>query len=312
MNMESSQLWKHLSQELFNNVGDDFLSNFREPGKANNRLAAWDPFDGTMRFFKFLLFNQCKAKPDEFFDNYQRLGNTLIGNPVTIKVIRRGMPIDVNLDHFFSIEEFSFLAENIDLADVGYVIEIGAGFGRTAHALLKLNSAIETYTIIDLPNVLKLSSLYLKAVLNEREFAKLQFIDALGLADSKELPYGASDLVINIDSYQEMKPEVIDFYMDSVAGKARFFYSKNAIGKYRPETIGLPSGLETDKNDIFQLGRSREIIDIFCNAELEAARMRHMDAYRPSALFRVIADAPLDVFPYYHNTLYARNRGPAT
>ncbi len=310
--MESSQLWNHLSQELFNNVGDDFLSNFREPGKANNRLAAWDPFDGTMRFFKFLLFNQCKAKPDEFFDNYQRLGNTLIGNPVTIRVVRRGMPIDVNLDHFFSIEEFSFLAKNIGLADVRHVIEIGAGFGRTAHALLKLSNAVETYTIIDLPNVLKLSSLYLKAVLNERELAKLKFVDALGLADNKELPCGTADLVINIDSYQEMKPEVIDFYMDNIAGNARFFYSKNAIGKYRPETIGLQSSLEAEKNDIFQLGRSREIIDIFCNAELEAARIRHMDAYRPSALFRVIAEAPLDVFPYYHNTLYARNRGQAT
>ncbi|MBE7423370.1 MAG: hypothetical protein POELPBGB_04142 [Bacteroidia bacterium] len=309
--MESSQLWKHLSQELFNNVGDDFLSNFREPGKANNRLAAWDPFDGTMRFFKFLLFNQCKAKPDEFFNNYQKLGNTLIGNPVTIRVVRRGTSVDVNLDHFFSIEEFSFLAENIDLTGVGCVIEIGAGFGRTAHALLKLSNAIETYTIIDLPNVLKLSSLYLKAVLDDREFAKLKFIDALGLADNRELPCGAADLVINIDSYQEMKPEVIDFYMDNVASQARFFYSKNAIGKYRPETIGLPNGREAEANEIFQLGRSREIIDIFCNSELEAARSRHIDAYRPSALFRVIAEAPLDVFPYYHNTLYARNNGRA-
>jgi len=311
MNMESSQLWKQLSQELFHNIGDDFLRNFREPGKANNRLAAWDPFDGTMRFFKFLLFNQCKAKPDVFFEHYRRLGDTQIGNPVTIRVVRQGLPVDVNLDHFFSIEEFSFLAENIDLAEIGHVIEIGAGFGRTAHALLKLCSTVETYTIIDLPNVLKLSSLYLEAVLDEREFAKLKFVDAMEIVDSKALNRGAADLVINIDSYQEMKPEVIDFYMNNIASHARFFYSKNAIGKYRPETIGLPSGLEAEPNEIFQLGRSREIIDIFCNSELEVARTRHMDAYRPSALFRVIAEAPLDVFPYYHNTLYARNYGQA-
>jgi len=309
--MESSQLWKQLSQELFHNIGDDFLRNFREPGKANNRLAAWDPFDGTMRFFKFLLFNQCKAKPDVFFEHYRRLGDTQIGNPVTIRVVRQGLPVDVNLDHFFSIEEFSFLAENIDLAEIGHVIEIGAGFGRTAHALLKLCSTVETYTIIDLPNVLKLSSLYLEAVLDEREFAKLKFVDAMEIVDSKALNRGAADLVINIDSYQEMKPEVIDFYMNNIASHARFFYSKNAIGKYRPETIGLPSGLEAEPNEIFQLGRSREIIDIFCNSELEVARTRHMDAYRPSALFRVIAEAPLDVFPYYHNTLYARNYGQA-
>ncbi|MCC6658319.1 MAG: putative sugar O-methyltransferase [Rhodocyclaceae bacterium] len=309
--MESSQLWKQLSQELFHNVGDDFLRNFREPGKANNRLAAWDPFDGTMRFFKFLLFNQCKAKPDAFFEHYRRLGDTQIGNPVTIRVVRQGMPVDVNLDHFFSIEEFSFLAENIDLAEIGHVIEIGAGFGRTAHALLKLCSTVETYTIIDLPNVLKLSSLYLEAVLDEQEFAKLKFVDAMGIADSKALNCGAADLVINIDSFQEMKPEVIDFYMNNIASHARFFYSKNAIGKYRPETIGLPSSLEAETNEIFQLGRSREIIDIFCNSELEVARTRHMDAYRPSAFFRVIGEAPLDVFPYYHNTLYARNYGQA-
>jgi len=311
MKMESSQLWKNLSQELFHNVGDDFLRNFREPGMANNRLAAWDPFDGTMRFFKFLLYNQCKAKPDLFFEQYQRLGNTLLGNPVTIRVVRQGMSVDVNLDHFFSVEEFSFLAENINLAEVRQIVEIGAGFGRTAHALLKLCSTVETYTIIDLPNVLKLSSLYLKAVLDDREFVKLNFVNALEIANTNALNCSSADLVINIDSYQEMKPEVIDFYMDNVASHASYFYSKNAVGKYRPETIGLPNGPEAETNEIFQLGRSREIIDIFCNSELEVARTRHIDAYRPSAHFRVIAEAPLDVFPYYHNTLYAQDNGLA-
>ena len=237
--MEVSQLWKQLSQELFLNVESGFLRDFREPGKANSRLAAWDPADTTMRFFKFLLYNQCKVKPDSFFRLYGQIGNTSIGNPVTIRVVRAGRTADVNIDHFLSVEEYCFLSAHLDMSGVTNVVEIGGGFGRTAQALLKLSGAVESYTIIDLPNVLRLSSLYLKVVLEGREYEKMRFVDAFEYADSSGKGPDRADLAINIDSFQEMTPQTIDFYMDKLVRKSRYFYSKNTVGKYRPEPIGL-------------------------------------------------------------------------
>lgn len=306
--MEASQLWQQLAKDLFRNVDETFLSNFREPGRANSRLAAWDPLDRTQRFFKFLLFNQCERKPDSFFALYERLGNTSIGNPVVIRVVRAGRSVEVNIDHFFSVEEYCFLSENLDISRIKSVIEIGGGFGRTAQALIRLSNSVESYTIIDLPEVLRLSSLYLKAVLNDHEFGKVRFISAFSLADGVDAVPDRPDLVINIDSLQEMTPQTIDFYMDNVVKKARYFYSKNAIGKYRPETIGVGGCGDGNLKDVFMLGRSRDVIDIFCNSELDDARARHVDAYRPSRQFVVEAEAPLGMFPYYHNVLY-NNRG---
>jgi hypothetical protein len=82
--MKKSKLWENLVNEKFSKIDKDFLSNFREPGNANNRLAAWDPLDKTMRYFKFLLFHQVQSKSKSFFIDYLKIGSTEIGNPVFI------------------------------------------------------------------------------------------------------------------------------------------------------------------------------------------------------------------------------------
>lgn len=306
MQMEESQLWHKLSRELFQHVDMEFLSTFREPGNPNNRLAAWDPLDRSLRFFKFLLFNQCAEKPDSFFEMYEQLGNTRLGNPVTVRVVRNGVDVEVNLDHLFSVEEADFLARNLDTARIEHVVEIGAGFGRTAQAILKLFKKVRSYTIIDLPNILSLSAQYLRAVLDPPEFDKLRFVDAFEFAKSKAEHGRAVDLVINVDSFQEMTPATIDFYMTSVIGASRFFFSKNAIGKYQPEVVGLARTPGLELSDVFDLGRSREVIDIFCNRDVDVARRRHAVEYLPSPEFAVAAQEPLGIFPYYQNVLYER------
>lgn len=80
------------------------------PGNPNNRLAAWDPFDSTMRFFKFLLLNECNRKPDSFFIKYNKLGNVNLGNPVFITVDRKESKIvsEINIDHFFLWKSMNF------------------------------------------------------------------------------------------------------------------------------------------------------------------------------------------------------------
>jgi len=302
MEMKTSKLWEGLAKDKFAKIDDSFLRNFREPGGSNNRLAAWDPFDKSMRYFKFLFYHQLQAKEDTFFANYAKIGQTLLGNPVTLP---GPSELQINLDHFFSIEEFTFLNKNLHFDDIAHVLEIGAGFGRTAQALIKLVRNIERYTIVDIPEVLSLSCRYLEKVLSEQEFSKLSFINAFDLrADDRQ--FGPLDLVINIDSFQEMTQETITFYLERIVRKARFFYSKNAVGKYRPESVGLYDVDENQLMDVFSLGLSRDVIDIFSTKELSRAREKHVMQYRPAASFGIVAQEPLGIFPYYLNVLYGK------
>lgn len=300
--MKTSKLWDSLAKDKFAKIDESFLANFREPGNANNRLAAWDPFDRSMRYFKFLLFHQIQKKDDLFFRDYTKIGPTSLGNPITLNAPSGE---SINLDHFFSIEEYTFLSANLNFIKIDHVVEIGAGFGRTAQALIKLIENIKKYTIIDIPEVLSLSSSYLEKVLSKEEFAKLDFVNALSLPEDFS-DYQPVDLVINIDSFQEMPKETIAYYFEQVINNSRFFYSKNAIGKYRPESVGLYDVNETQLLDVFSLGLSTDVIDIFNEGVLVTARQKHVEQYRPSK-FNVIAQEPLGIFPYYQNVLYGRS-----
>jgi len=298
--MKTSKLWDSLSQEMFAKIDESFLQNFREPGNANNRLAAWDPFDKSMRYYKFLLFQQMMLKDKQFFANYAKIGSTSLGNPITLT---SPWGDQVNLDHFFSVEEFTFLAANLNVDHIRQVVEIGAGFGRTAQALIKLMGNISGYTIVDIPEVLSLSHAYLQNVLTEAEFAKLNFVNALTLSKGHE-DFSDIDLVINIDSFQEMPQETVSYYLDEVVSHAKFFYSKNAVGKYRPESVGLYHVDESHLLDVFSLGLSTDVIDIFSEPELLKARLKHIEQYRPTQSFILLAQEPLGIFPYYLNVLY--------
>ncbi len=303
--MKTSELWDSLVKNQFAKIDEPFLSTFRQPGNANNRLAAWDPYDRSMRYFKFLFFHQLQAKDPSFFANYAKIGSTLLGNPVTLRATSGQA---VNLDHFFSIEEFTFLDANLEFAQINHVLEIGAGFGRTAQALVKLVPNLGSYTIVDLPEVLLLSSGYLGQVLEKDEFAKLRFVDAMSLV-KQQFEFPDLDLVINIDSFQEMPRQTIEYYFRRFVDASRFFYSKNAIGKYKPESVGLHDVDEAKLLDVFSLGLSTDVIDIFDPQELSKARAKHIQQYRPNAGFEIVAQEPLGIFPYYHNVLYGRMDG---
>ena len=299
MASENSLLWNVLSEKLFANIDEKFIENFRAPGGPNNRLAAWDPFDRTMRYFKFMLFSCCSRKPDRFFDLYRSLGNTNVGAPTTIRM--RGL--DINIDHLFAVEEFMFIDKALDFRTIKAIVEIGAGFGRTAHALMALAPQIETYIIVDIPSVLRLSQQLLKRLVPDR-YSRIRFIDATSADAWKGL---RSDLAINIDSFQEMLPGTIDAYRDGIVRNARYAYIKNPICKYSPQCIGIEADDPSKLNDVFSLGYCREMIDIFDDDALKPARRKYLDAYRPAPSWQAIADEPLDMFPYLQHALYRAN-----
>lgn len=91
----------------------------------------------------------------------------------------------------------------------GSIVEVGAGYGRTAYALLSVFPET-TYTVVDIEPALTISRWYLTS-LSPAE--RLRFVEP---HDVGELHEGCVDLVVSVSSLHEMRP-------DQVAGYLRLF-----------------------------------------------------------------------------------------
>ena len=202
---------------LWESVEKNFLKvnlhQFREIGQVNERLGTWGSLSDTSRYYKALMYEFCHyldynqtTKPHNnapnFIEIFNKIENTSLGNPVDINY--KGHK--VNVDYLLSVEELIFLYSY--LPNVQSIVEIGAGFGRTVHGILS-NFDIEKYFIIDLQPVLDLSKKYLELVLDKRNFEKIIFLNPEEMNQIDTI-----DLVINIDSMQEMTFEVASSYID--------------------------------------------------------------------------------------------------
>jgi putative sugar O-methyltransferase len=301
---KTSDLWASITASLFSKIDDEFLRSFRAPGGANARLAAWDPFDKSMRYYKFLLFNAARKKSRKFHSAYRKLGNTNLGNPISVSV--SGSQVDI--DYLFAVEEFLFLDSHMDLGGLKRIVEIGAGFGRTCHTLLSQVPTIKNYTIVDLPEVLSLSREYLARAIPDH-YPKIDFVEC---NDTGRWHHLKTDLAINIDSFQEMKPAVIDEYMAFLISSSKSFYCKNPTGKYKPESVGLPALKPDELLDVFALGYCRNVFDLFDQKALSVARKHYLKSYQPPSQpkagreWKLLADKATEMFPYFHHVLYQR------
>jgi putative sugar O-methyltransferase len=79
------------------------------------------------------------------------------------------------------------------------ILEIGAGYGRTAYSLLGLFPEA-SYTVVDIEPALTLSRFYLTTLYPDRD---LRFVDAT--SDAPDVPAGV-DLAVSISSLHEMTP----------------------------------------------------------------------------------------------------------
>lgn len=129
------------------------------------------------------------------------------------------------------------------LAPGSVVLELGAGYGRDAYAMLATNPGIK-YVIVDIPPALWVAETYLRRqfpslrIFRYREFASFGDIEG-EFRDSDiafflstqiaSLPDGLADLAVNISSLHEMRPEQIAFYFsqfDRLLKDGGLFYFK--------------------------------------------------------------------------------------
>ena len=159
-----------------------------------------------------------------------------IGNPVTFyfKTIGRTSPT--------TIRYLKVLCELLELfgpLDDFKISEIGVGFGGQAHAIA-VNQNLKSYTLYDLPPVLKLTNKFLEELTNA---AKFRFIDG------RDPEPTSSDLLISNYAFSELTRKVQTMYLDKVISNAKMGYMtwtelsyKELVGYCVKEIISLIPG----------------------------------------------------------------------
>jgi putative sugar O-methyltransferase len=301
-----SGIWAEAARDMNDAVAG--LAEFRRPGGANGRLAHWEPSESSLRWFSSYLMMAAQTTPiDErqLFDAFQE---TDLGQPVSAAVkywTEEKSPQRVNLDYLYSAEELGFLTRHWPTAQDACesIVEVGAGFGRTAHAVLCAWPSVRRYTIVDLHETLRLSSTYLSRVLPDDLFGRLHFVDAGETENVQRVLERPIDLALQVDGLQEMTGEVIDAYFNGIFAVSRWCYFSTPVGKYRPESAGLPPVDPVRLAEIMALGRCRTIIDPWNETSMVQAREDCLEQYRPRNSV-VVAANPSRLRPHYLHALY--------
>jgi putative sugar O-methyltransferase len=297
---KSTKMWDEINEDFLKT--DKFnISSFRQPGELNSRLASWEPGEKSLRWYRSFL-NLAYSTSSAYVQS--NLQNTLmrmnLGDPISNKQNgSTSKTFSFNLDYLLAFEEMEYLEKSLeDIYHVKNIIEIGAGFGRTAHVIIEKIAELDRYVIFDLPEMLEVSSVYLETVLEESQFKKITFTSSI---DFNELSH--FDLAVQIDGFQEMSSETINSIYLNFLSVSNYVYLKNPIGKYLPESAGLEVEL---LNVPLALGRSLDVLDIWNLSELEDRYIKHLDIYRPE--FHQLLNAQPDrLFPHYMHSIYRRD-----
>ena len=269
-------LWDlNLKSKLFN---DFKIENFRESQKCNDLLGVWGIKDNSSRYYKALMYEFAfylenllsTQKKENLIEILEKIDNQNLGNPSTIKYYGK----NISLDYILAIEEISFCDKVLQSSEI--ICEIGAGFGRTCHSILSIYK-IKKYIIIDIPEILNLSKLFLKKVLDKENFKKIIFVDAKDYKSVKK-----TDLVINIDSLQEIPSEKAFEYLNWISDNAKYFFSKNAMGKYDPNDIDLEIRKTNEYEAALQMGIMQNKYKLYNTDQRKLALEEYLKVFCPN------------------------------
>lgn len=297
MKINQNKFWEginsnQLSAENIENQFDSFKSS-----SINHKIALFNPEVNGIRYLKTLIYFMSSTL-DEEWAVLAKIKNREIGKPIAISYNNES----VCLDYIQAAQEFVFINSSLSLAELK-VLEIGAGYGRTAHTLIS-NAEIAQYTIIDLENALQLSQKYLSRVLDEQQFSKLEFIS---VEDIHSIAERSFDLAINIDSFAEMDASVVNEYLAYIDQHCGHCYVKNPVGKYLDKSLdGHTQGQEII-NQALKQGVLTDIINIDDQKEIENLSEKFVAAYKPSESWEAMSNAWAPPFSYIWQALYKKS-----
>ena len=292
-------LWELIEEEYSEGFS---VQDFRCLGGFNERLGSWGPIIENSRYFKSLLMEFAKILDNRFMNelNYglndflSKIQHKDTGKPLNITY--KGNP--VNIDYLLSAEEILFLYEELNEAQ--RIMEIGPGFGRLPHSILQQFKNIENYQIVDLDFMLPFQQEYLREVLTKDEYNKIEFLSPKEISNISNI-----DLTINIDSFQEIKPDIVRDYLDFISKNSKYFYSKNAVCKYHPSSVDIKDYNLEQYEAALEMGLCRDVIDIYDDEKLKIAKEHYVQAYCPKQMKEIKSQDCFGQYNYYYSVLYS-------
>ncbi|GAB7042964.1 MULTISPECIES: putative sugar O-methyltransferase [Catenuloplanes] len=292
-----SPLWERYNDTQVTKEAVAELAGFKS-GDVNFKLALWDPRVNGVRYLKTLVFNLAAGLSPANWARLRRIAHRDVGDPFSITY--DGEP--VCLDYLQAVLELEFIESRLELAGAR-VLEIGAGYGRTCHAMLS-NHDVAAYHIVDLENSLDLARRYLAAVLTAEQLDRVHFHGVSEAEDGGALRALRFDLAVNIDSFAEMTPGTVRAYLDLIDGHAAHLYVNNPVGKYLDKSLDGHSQGDEVVELALRTGLLRDIVDIHDNRAVAAQSRRFLDAYRPGPGWTLLADARTVPWSFYWQALY--------
>ncbi|MFC5831567.1 putative sugar O-methyltransferase [Nonomuraea insulae] len=291
-----SPLWEHINKTRMTEEAIADLGSFRSGG-VNFKLALWDTETNGVRYLKTVAYNLVAGLGEANRRRLRRIGNRDVGDPITVTWDGER----VCVDYLRAVHELEFIAERVPL-DGARVLEIGAGYGRTCHAMLA-NHALAAYVIVDLPTSLELARRYLGAVLTGEQFARVEFV---AVEEVEERISGTFDVCLNIDSFAEMTEDTVRYYLSLVDERCEHFYVNNPVGKYLDKSLDGHTQGQQVVSLALSTGLLRDVIDIHDNQHVRAQSRKFVAVYRPGERWTTVADGWAPPWSYYWQALYSR------
>jgi putative sugar O-methyltransferase len=290
-----SDLWETYHRTRITKEASAELDDFKS-GDVNFKLGLWNPRTNGVRYLKELIYNLCDRLDEAGWQRLGRISGREVGSPIAVR--RNGEM--VCLDYLQAVLELEFMDRHLTL-DGATVLEIGAGYGRTAHTLLS-NHEIAAYYVVDLENSLDLARAYLGRVLWPEDFARIRFLPAEEL--DGELRSTSFDVCLNIDSFAEMDPEIVRNYLALVAENAQALYVKNPVGKYLDPGLDDHADGEEVVAMALRTGLLRDVIDIHDSEAVRRQADRFVAAYRPAPGWTCAGAEWAPPWSYYWQSVY--------
>ncbi|MFD0689605.1 putative sugar O-methyltransferase [Actinomadura fibrosa] len=298
-NLQASAQWERIQDNWVTADAAVDLTGFKADDR-NFNVSFWSPEANGVRYLKTLVYDLATELGEEDWKRLRNIPNREVGEPLTVRV--GGEP--VCLDYLQAVLELGFIERQVELSGAR-VLEIGAGYGRTGHAMLA-NHDLAEYWIVDLTNTLNLSRAYLREVLDEARFAKVRFVDVDDIDQVVAAP--RFDLCVNIHSFAEMLPETVRDYLDLIDETCAASYVKNPVGKFLDAKLDGHFKGHAAVEEALRTGPLRKVLDIFDADAVTAAVPAFIDAYRPGESWTCVADERGLPWSYFWQALYKRSR----
>jgi putative sugar O-methyltransferase len=254
-----------------------------------NKLSKFFPF---FSFFSFraalgrrYFFDKIKHIENFAYDKIYNLDKELLLSLSDSKV---GNPSGFyRNDKFYTISflneltKINFLRKNINFNEINSVVELGAGTGLLASALLQFKKSLK-YIVVEIPPALYIVQNFLEALgyktLGYNDVINLKSLNDINIDDYQVICLPSwkigllqghkFDLFVNAESFQEMEPELTENYLNKISPQInKYIYLNNskighAVGKKGEFGVLKQTGREhylTFLKDNFKIKKERDL-----------------------------------------------------